>query len=74
LEKLATYIKDKNLLNILTQHLKRIVEVGGNFIDIQAGCPLSPVIASFYLVELDKAMEQLYQGLIFWIIDWVGPS
>jgi hypothetical protein len=41
---------------------------------IQAGCPLRPVIASFYLVELDKAMEQLYQGLIFWIIDWVGPS
>ena len=58
LEKLAKYIKDKNLLNILTQHLKRIVEVGGNFIDIQAGCFLSPVIASFYLVELDKVMEQ----------------
>ncbi len=46
----------------MTKHLKRSVEVGGNFIDIQAsiqaGCPLSPVIASFYLVELDKAMEQ----------------
>lgn len=59
--KLAKYVKDKHLLNLLTQYLKRSVEVGGNFIDIpkgiSSGCPLSPLIASFYLCDLDKAME-----------------
>lgn len=62
LNKLAHYIKDKHLLNILTQYLKRSIEVGGNFIDIDkgisSGSPLSPLIASFYLYELDKAMEK----------------
>jgi RNA-directed DNA polymerase len=49
------------VLNLLTQYLKRIVESGGLFTDItkgiSSGCPLNPIISSFYLVELDKKME-----------------
>lgn len=61
LDKLSTYIKDKIVLNLLTQYLKRSVESGGLFTDItqgiSSGCPLSPIISSFYLVGLDKEME-----------------
>lgn len=61
LNKLSVYIKDKFLLNLLAQYMKRTIERGGNFEEIDkgisAGCPLSPLIASFYLVELDKTME-----------------
>jgi RNA-directed DNA polymerase len=49
------------VLNLLTQYLKRSVGSGGLFTDItkgiSSGCPLSPIISSFYLVELDKEME-----------------
>ena len=48
-------------MNLIVQYLKRSVESGGLFTYIQqgisSGCPLSPVIASFYLYELDKEME-----------------
>lgn len=49
-------------MNLLTQYVKRSVESGGLFTDysqdISSGCPLSPLIASFYLVELDNEMAQ----------------
>lgn len=55
------YIKDKTVTNLLAQYLKRSVESGGLFKDIKqgisSGCPLSPLISSFYLYELDKEME-----------------
>jgi hypothetical protein len=61
LDNLSVYIKDKIVLNLLTQYLKRSVESGGLFKDIKqgisSGCPLSPLISSFYLYELDKEME-----------------
>ena len=61
LDKLSVYIKDKAVMNLLAQYLKRSVESGGLFKDIKqgisSGCPLSPIISSFYLVELDKEME-----------------
>jgi len=61
LDKLSTYIKDKLVMNLLSQYLKRSVESGGLFKDIRqgisSGCPLSPLISSFYLYELDKEME-----------------
>lgn len=60
LDKLAVYINDKIVLNLLAQYLKRSVEFGGLFTDItqgiSSGCPLSPVISSFTLYELDKEM------------------
>ncbi|UUO22030.1 hypothetical protein FGD67_01565 [Colwellia sp. M166] len=61
LDKLSKYIKDKTVMNLLAQYLKRSVESGGLFRDIKqgisSGCPLSPLISSFYLYELDKEME-----------------
>lgn len=61
LDKLAVYVKDKRVMNLLAQYVKRCVEYGGLFTDytqgISSGCSLSPLISSFYLYELDKAME-----------------
>jgi RNA-directed DNA polymerase len=61
LDKLSVYIKDKMMMNLLSQYLKRSIESGGVFRDItrgiSSGCPLSPIISSFYLYELDKEME-----------------
>tara|TARA_R110001592_G_scaffold298779_1_gene569600 strand:+ start:416 stop:1426 length:1011 start_codon:yes stop_codon:yes gene_type:complete len=61
LDKLSVYIKDKMVMNLLSQYLKRSVESGGLFKDIKqgisSGCPLSPLISSFYLYELDNEME-----------------
>ena len=61
LDKLSVYTKDKMVMNLLSQYLKRSVESGGLFKDIKqgisSGCPLSPLISSFYLYELDKEME-----------------
>ena len=49
-------------MNLLSQYLKRSIESGGLFTDIHqgisSGCPLSPLIASFYLYELDKDMAK----------------
>lgn len=62
LGQLAGYVKDKIVMNLLGQYLKRSVEEGGLFTDltqgISSGCPLSPLIASIYLYELDRAMEK----------------
>lgn len=61
LKKLSKYITDKIVMNLLTQYVKRTVEFGGLFScftqGISSGCPLSPLISSFYLYELDKEME-----------------
>ena len=61
LDKLSVYVKDKQVMNLLAQYVKRSVEYGGLFTDytqgISSGCSLSPLISSFYLYELDKAME-----------------
>ena len=61
LDKLSVYIKDKMVMNLLSQYLKRSIESGGLFKDIKqgisSGCPLSPLISSFCLYELDKEME-----------------
>lgn len=60
LNKLALYLTNKFILNLLTQYMKRNIERSGNFEKINkgisVGCLHSPLIAIFYLVELDKAM------------------
>jgi RNA-directed DNA polymerase len=62
IHQLTKYVKDPAVLNLLSQYIKRTVEFGGTFIDIQkgisSGCPLSPLMASFYLVELDYEMAK----------------
>ena len=67
LDKLATHIKDKFILN-LPQHTHRVIEYGGTFTDIKYGisrsCPLSPIISSFYLAQLDRSFSRnsVYYG------------
>ena len=62
LEKLAVYIKDCFTLNLLWQSMRRCVERGGVFRDINIGlprgCPLSPLLGAFFLTELDEVLER----------------
>ena len=61
INKLALYIKDKALLNLLWHYMNRLVERGGLYKEIKKGiargCPLSPLIGAFFLTELDKSFE-----------------
>ena len=63
LDQLAFYIKDRRVLNLLGQYLRRTTESGGSFWDddkgISLGCPLSPLIGAFFLNALDAAATKL---------------
>lgn len=67
LERLSAYIKDMRVLNLIGQYLRRCAERGGLFWEftkgIALGCPLSPIIGAFFLVDLDNRLEKL--GLFF---------
>lgn len=60
LAQLETSIKDRFLMNLLAQYLKRTVDYGGVFADIRRGitrgCALSPLIGAYYLKALDTAL------------------
>ncbi|MEP1352872.1 MAG: reverse transcriptase/maturase family protein [Tateyamaria sp.] len=62
LERLAEHIADQTVLNLLSQYMRRSICDGGNYIDIERGislgCPLSPLMAAFYLHELDEQFER----------------
>ena len=62
LDRLAAYVKDRFVLNLLGQYLRRTAERGGRFFDhdrgISLGCPLSPLMGAFFLHELDRRMER----------------
>ena len=53
LERLAEYVKDRDILNLLWQYMSRCSERGGLFWHygrgISRGCPLSPLIGAFFL-------------------------
>jgi retron-type reverse transcriptase len=61
LRQLDKDITDRFIWRLLVQFVKRTVENGGAFksitCGISRGCPLSPIIAAYYLKELDKQME-----------------
>jgi RNA-directed DNA polymerase len=65
---LAVYIPDREVLNLITQYLRRCAERGGWFWEhtkgIALGSPLSPIIGAFFLRELDDRLDRL--GL-FWV-------
>ncbi len=67
LDRLAVYIADRQVLNLIAQYLRRCAEWGGLFWEatkgIALGSPLSPIIGAFFLTELDEALEKL--GLYF---------
>ena len=62
LDQLAAFIKDRRVLNLLGQYMRRTAERGGEFWDYQKGislgCPLSPLMGAFFLHELDERLEQ----------------
>ena len=62
LDRLAVHVKDRRVLNLLGQYMRRTAERGGSFWDhergISQGCPLSPLMAAFYLHELDQCMAR----------------
>jgi RNA-directed DNA polymerase len=61
LRQLDKDIADPFIWRLLVQFVKRSVERGGTFKSIHCGisrgCPLSPVIAAYYLKALDEQME-----------------
>ena len=67
LEMLARYVKDRPVLNLLWQAMRRSVTWGGLYKDcergISRGCPLSPLLGAFFLHELDQSMER--SGLFY---------
>jgi hypothetical protein len=67
LGQLAGYVKDRHVLNLLGQYLRRSSERGGEFWDyekgISLGCPLSPLIGAFFLNALDERIEK--SGLFY---------
>jgi hypothetical protein len=62
-DQLAVHIKDRRVLNLMGQYLRRTSERGGSFWDyekgISLGCPLSPLIGGFFLNALDAAAAKL---------------
>jgi retron-type reverse transcriptase len=56
LDKLSVHIKNKMVMNLLSQSLKRSIESGGLFKDIRqgisSGCPLSPLILRINMTEI----------------------
>ncbi len=67
LDRLAVHVRDKAVLNLIGQYLRRTAERGGEFFDydrgISLGCPLSPLIGAFFLDDLDRRMARL--GLFY---------
>ena len=67
LDQLAEYVKDRHVLNLLGQYLRRSSERGGHFFDfergISLGCPLSPLIGAFFLNDMDRRMTR--SGLFY---------
>ncbi len=67
LGQLAEDIKDRRVLNLLGQYLRRTAERGGVFRDyergISLGCPLSPLMGAFFLKQLDQRMAR--SGLFY---------
>ena len=73
MDRLALYIRDRAILNLLGQYLRRTAESGGWFWDcecgISLGCPLSPLIGAFFLDRLDRRMNAA--GLFYGLTDWL---
>ncbi len=61
--KLHDHIADRVITGYIWQFLNRCVEWGGLYQDVKRGiprgAPLSPLLRAFYLLDLDRRMEQL---------------
>ena len=58
LDRLARFVPDLGLLNLVGQYLQRTVERGGLYWQyaqgLSLGCPLSPIMGALFLRELDE--------------------
>jgi hypothetical protein len=67
LNRLAEHVTDRAVMNLLAQYMRCSICDGGNYIDIERGislgCPLSPLMAGFFLHELDTAFD--HTGLFY---------
>ena len=63
LDRLAPWIPDRRVMNLLGQYLKRRAERGGLIWEyrcgIPLGCPLSPLLGACFLTRLDVRMARL---------------
>ena len=72
-------VREPYLRRIVWQYLKRTVEWGGTYKDIERGislgCPLSPLMAALYLKTLDEVMDRMQEKLAVYYTrfmdDWV---
>lgn len=66
LDKLEPYL-DRGDLNLCARFLRRSTEYGGTFIDfyqgLSPGSPVSVVLGSFFLHDLDEAMQRSHPGV-----------
>jgi RNA-directed DNA polymerase len=72
LDRLALSMADRHVLNLIGQYLHCCAEGGGLFWEhrwgIAVGSPLSPILGTFFLTEVDGALER--RGLFFvWFMD-----
>jgi hypothetical protein len=78
LDQLAVHIKDRRVLKLIGQYLRRTSERGGTFWDyekgISLGCPLSPLIGAFFLNALDAAAAELRLFYIRFMDDILIPA
>lgn len=62
LDRLARFITDRGLLNIIGQYLRRCAERGGGYWSAQRGlslgCPLSPIMGAYFLRDLDEELTR----------------
>jgi hypothetical protein len=62
MDRLARWVGEPAILNLLGQYLRCTAESGGRFWDIERGislgCPLSPLIGAFFLDDLDRHMTE----------------
>ena len=68
-------MKDKGLRRLLWQYLRRSVERGGLYRDVEKGislgCPLSPLIGAIVLQRIDDQLSQEDLFYIRFMDDWV---
>ena len=74
-EQLCERITDKGIRRLLWQYLRRTVEHGGLFRDVEKGislgCPLSPLIGAICLMPVDELLTDDNLFYVRFMDDWV---